>query len=100
LTRQGLPSLHLGHWIIIGWLAVVNTAFAFTLWNHTLRTLTAVESSIINSTMLGQIAVFAWLFLGEGLNLQRGIGLGLAALGTLMVQLRSRRHRSGVARSH
>ena len=53
LAAQGLPPLSARHWMIIAWLAVVNTAFAFTLWNRTLRTLTAVESSIINSTMLG-----------------------------------------------
>jgi drug/metabolite transporter (DMT)-like permease len=85
---QGLPPLSGLHWIIIGWLAVVNTAFAFTLWNHTLRTLTAVESSIINSTMLGQIAVLAWVFLGESLTWQKGLGLVLAGVGTLIVQLR------------
>jgi drug/metabolite transporter (DMT)-like permease len=99
ISMQGLPPLHLKHWIIIGWLAVVNTAFAFTLWNRTLRTLTAVESSIINSTMLGQIAVLAWLFLGESLSWQRGVGLLLAALGTLMVHLRSRNAARGVARA-
>jgi drug/metabolite transporter (DMT)-like permease len=42
--------------LIIGWLSVINTAFAFTLWNHTLRTLTAVESSVMNNTVLVQIA--------------------------------------------
>ena len=47
MLAQGLPSLGLESWAIIAWLAVVNTAFAFTLWNHTLRTLTAMESSII-----------------------------------------------------
>ena len=47
---------------------VANTAFAFTLWNHTLRTLTAVESSIIGNLMLPQIAVLAWVFLGEALT--------------------------------
>jgi drug/metabolite transporter (DMT)-like permease len=85
---QGLPPLSVKHWLIIGWLAVVNTAFAFTLWNRTLRTLTAVESSIINSTMLAQIAVLAWLFLGESLTWQRAVGLVLAGLGTVLVQLR------------
>jgi drug/metabolite transporter (DMT)-like permease len=96
---QGLPPLRIEHWIIIGWLALVNTAFAFTLWNRTLRSLTAVESSIINSTMLGQIAVLAWLFLGESLSWQRGTGLLLAALGTLMVHIRGRRRRRAVAKS-
>lgn len=88
VLTQGFPRLSLSHWVIIGWLAVVNTAFAFTLWNHTLRTLSAMESSIINSTMLIQIAILAWLFLGERLTWQEGIGMVLAGLGTLIVQLR------------
>jgi drug/metabolite transporter (DMT)-like permease len=88
LSVQGLPPLQGQHWLIIGWLAIVNTAFAFTLWNHTLRTLTAVESSIINSTMLGQIAILAWLFLGESLTWQKVVGMLLAGVGTLMVQIR------------
>jgi len=75
---QGLPHLSLAHWAIIGRLAVVNTALAFTLWNHTLRALGAMESSIINSTMLVQIAVLAWLFLGERLTWQEVIGMALA----------------------
>jgi len=85
---QGLPHLSLQSWAIIGWLAVVNTAFAFTLWNHTQRTLSAVESSIINNTMMIQIAVLAWIFLDENLELREVAGLGLAAAGTLIVQMR------------
>jgi drug/metabolite transporter (DMT)-like permease len=91
VLAQGLPPLGLIHWAIIGWLAVVNTAFAFTLWNHTLRTLSAMESSIINSTMLVQIAVLAWLFLGEQLTGQESIGMVLAGLGALIVQVRLQR---------
>jgi len=53
--------------------------------------LSAVESSIINNTMLIQIAVLAWLFLGESLRTLGILGLGLAALGTLLVQLRRQR---------
>jgi len=78
------------HWAIIAWLAVINTAFAFTLWNHTLRTLSATESSVINNTMLVQIAFLAWVFLGELLDFQKMIGMLLAALGTLLVQIRLR----------
>ena len=83
---QGLPSLSPLNWAIVGWLAVVNTALAFTLWNHTLRTLPAVESSIINNTMLIQIAILAWLFLGDQLSGQEIVGLALAVAGTLIVQ--------------
>jgi drug/metabolite transporter (DMT)-like permease len=85
---QGFPHLSLSGWAIVGWLAVANTAFAFTLWNATLRTLSAVESSIINSTMLIQIAILAWLFLGERLSWQEIFGMTLAGVGVLMVQLR------------
>jgi len=88
IAIQGLPRLTLTHWGIILWLAIVNTALAFTLWNHTLRTLTAMESSIINNTMLVQIAVLAWLFLGEPLSWHMVLGMILAALGTLLVQIR------------
>jgi drug/metabolite transporter (DMT)-like permease len=88
ILTQGLPPLRLIHWVYIAWLAVVNTAFAFTLWNHTLRTLTAMESQTINSTMLIQIAVLAWIFLGEPLSSQKIVGMTLTGLGTLLVQLR------------
>ena len=54
ILTQGSGRLDLQSWLLIGWLAIVNTAFAFTLWNHTLRTLSAVESSIINSLMMPQ----------------------------------------------
>ena len=85
---QGFGALGPRQWAIIGWLAVVNTAFAFTLWNHTLRTLTAVESSIVANLMLPQIAVLAWVFLGEALTLRQIVGLALVGVGTLVVQLR------------
>ncbi len=91
LATQGLPPLSTGSWLIIGLLAVVNTAFAFTLWNLSLQTLSAVESSIINNTMLIQIAVLAWVFLQESLGVQEIVGLVLAGAGTLIVQVRGRR---------
>lgn len=87
---QGFGSWNTQQWTIIFWLALINTAFAFTLWNKTLRTLTAVESSIINGTMLPQIAILAWLFFGEPLNTKQIIGMVLVGIGTLIVQLRKR----------
>ena len=85
---EGLPLLDLTNILYILWLAIVNTAFAFTIWNFTLRSLTAMESSIINGTMLIQIAVLAYLFLGEEISLKEGIGLVLAGLGAILVQLK------------
>lgn len=91
---EGLPTLN---WVTIGvvlWLAVVNTAFAFLLWNRSLQVLTAVESSIINNTMLVQIAILAWLFLGEKLGPIDVLGLALAAVGIFLANIRFKR--SGV----
>lgn len=88
LIVEGLPSMTLSSWLIIAWLALVNTALAFTLWNHTLRILTAVESSIINNTMMIQIAILAWIFLDETMSTFQVMGLALAAAGALVVQIR------------
>jgi drug/metabolite transporter (DMT)-like permease len=90
VITQGFPELSLTNWMAILWLAVVNTAIAFTLWNRTLRVLSAMESSIINSTMLIQIAVLAWIFLGERVNWREGIGMALAAAGVMIVQIRKK----------
>jgi hypothetical protein len=49
LSVQGLLKLTWQNWAIIVWLTVVNSAFAFTLWNHTLRSLSATESSVIKT---------------------------------------------------
>lgn len=87
LITQGLPSLSLVSIAVILWLAVVNTAFAFTLWNITLKTLSALESSILNNVMMIEIPLLAWIFLGEALTWQTAIGLLIAGVGILIVQL-------------
>ena len=88
IVTQGVGKLDLQSWLLIAWLALVNTAFAFTLWNHTQRILSAVESSIINSLMMPQIAILAFVFLGEVLTGKEIIGLILVSLGVLIVQLK------------
>jgi drug/metabolite transporter (DMT)-like permease len=37
--------------------------------------------------MLPQIAILAWIFLGESLNLRQIIGLSLVAVGIIVVQV-------------
>jgi len=88
LCAEGIPEINLKGWIIIVWLALVNTALAFTLMNRTLRTLTAMESSMINSTILIWIPIFAVVFLGESITVKEIIGLVLTSMGTVIVQLR------------
>jgi len=85
---QGLPPLSLKSIGIIVLLASVNTALCFTLWNYTQQTLTATESSIINNTMLVQIAILAWIFLGEKQSINGIIGLAMVTLGAVIVQIK------------
>lgn len=87
-TLEGVPPVTPRSWGIILWLAVVNGAFAFTLWNKSLQRLTATESSIIANTMLIQIAVLAWIYLGETISVPGIIGLAFAVMGTLIAQLK------------
>ena len=88
ILTQGLPLLSMKNILYLIWLAVVNTALAFTIWNFTLRSLTAMESSIINGTMLIQIAILAYFFLGEEISFKEGIGLFVAGGGAILVQLK------------
>ena len=92
---QGLPPLSFINIIYLLWLAVINTAFAFTIWNLTLRSLTAMESSIINGTMLIQITVLAYIFLGESISAKEGAGLLTAACGAVLVQLKLKTGNTG-----
>lgn len=90
LIMQGLPKISLTGWGIVFLLAVLNTAFAFTVWNYIQRTLSAMESSFINSTNIVQIAILSWIFLGEKLTGREIFGLALTVLGVLIVQINIR----------
>jgi drug/metabolite transporter (DMT)-like permease len=85
-------NITLQNWAIIFILAAFNTAFAFTLWSHTPRTLRAIESNVINNTMTFQISILAWIFLDERFNLIQGVGLFIAIIGAILVQTRASRY--------
>jgi drug/metabolite transporter (DMT)-like permease len=91
LSFETRPAFNLQNSALIVWLALVNTAFAFALWNHTMRTLTAMESGIINGTMLVWVAIFAVIFLHETITTQELIGLVATSIGTIIVQMRNTR---------
>lgn len=84
LVIEGLPDITVRVMLIIGWLAVANTAVAFTLWNRSLRRLAAVESAAINNTMLVQIAALAWIFLGEGPGAAGVAGILIVSFGAFL----------------
>ncbi|UCH56966.1 MAG: EamA family transporter [Candidatus Bathyarchaeota archaeon] len=88
LFSEGLSSVPLQGWGIIAWLGLVNTALAFFIWNHALQRLEAFETAILQNTMLIQIAVLSWLFLGERLTGIKLVAMAMVFSGVLTVQLK------------
>lgn len=84
---EGLKPISLNTVIIILWLSTVNTALAFLLWNHELKFIRPYELSIIQNSMLVQIAILAWFFLGEPLTSVMLGGVVLVIIGVLLVQI-------------
>jgi drug/metabolite transporter (DMT)-like permease len=100
LMHDGVPRLTLSTWLVVLWLAVINTALAFTVWNHTMRRMSAMESSLINNTMLVHVAVLAWIFLGERPGARAMFGLVLVAGGVVLVHLRRISNRQITSQPH
>jgi drug/metabolite transporter (DMT)-like permease len=88
LVVDGFVALSVRAILIIAWLAVVNTAFAFTLWNLSLRHLDAGESAVINNTMMLQVAMLGWVFLDEVPTALQWLGLVIVSAGIAIAQLR------------
>lgn len=84
---EGAPALTLTTGLALLWLAVVNTAFTFTLWADTWKVLAPFETSTLNNTMLVQIALLSWWLLNEPLARLKLPAIILVSLGTLMVQV-------------
>ncbi|MGV8049541.1 MAG: DMT family transporter [Anaerolineaceae bacterium] len=89
LAVEELPALTPVHWLLTLWLALVNTAFAYQLWNKTLVVLPALDSVLINNSMLVQISILAWVFLKESLSTLQIVGLVMAMIGLIAVQFYS-----------
>jgi drug/metabolite transporter (DMT)-like permease len=86
VISEGWPVISGRAWLIIAWLALINTALAFTLWNRSLRILSATESVAINNTMLIQIGLLAWLFLGEVPGAADIVGMLAVSAGVYLAQ--------------
>jgi drug/metabolite transporter (DMT)-like permease len=84
---EWIPRISLTVWGVLLVLSLVNTAIAFTLWNVALQRLTAVEANVISNTMLVQVAILSWIFLGDVVTWKMAAGMGLVIAGVVMVNL-------------
>ena len=58
LIEEQSPLSSLSIFYIL-WLALFNTALAFTMWNHAMQTLRAIDTALINCLMLPQIILLS-----------------------------------------
>lgn len=87
---EWIPTISMQLWGILVFLSLLNTTIAFTVWNIALKRLTAFEANLISSTMLVQIALFSWFFLGEVITFKMAAGMALVIGGVVLVNLRGR----------
>ncbi len=91
VASEPFPVLTSTSIYLIVWLAIVNTAIAFTIWNKTMQVLSSIETSIINNTMLIQIAILAWIFLDETVTVKAVVSLLIITFGAFLVQYRKKK---------
>ena len=72
--------------LTIVWLATVNTALAFFMWNWALKSIPAYELTVLQNVMLVEIALFAFVFLQETITYVMVAGMALVLAGVFVVQ--------------
>lgn len=90
LASGQYAPLTAGGVVTIFWLATVNTALAFFLWNWSLRAIPAYELTVLQNVMLVEIAIFAFVFLQETITPVMVVGMALVLAGIFVVQARSK----------
>lgn len=85
-SLEGVPSLSLASCSIVLWLALINTALATLLYNHSLQVLTALELNTLLNFIPLETALLASLLLGEQLRIRQAIGMVIVILGVAVVQ--------------
>jgi drug/metabolite transporter (DMT)-like permease len=86
LLVEGLPRFSGSGLVVVLWLAVVNTAFAYVVYNHALQVMTAFEMNILMNLAPLITATLAWLFLDERLEPIQLLGLITVILGIVLVE--------------
>lgn len=95
---EGWPILDQKTLSILLWLAIVNTALAYVLYNFALKSITALEMNVIlNLSPLGT-AILAWIILGENLSAIQIFGIITVILGVSLVQLAGNRAKLDLTR--
>ena len=91
---EGLPHASLRTWGLVLFLAAVNTALGYMLFNHALRSLQAFEMNVLLNLSPIWTALLGWLLLGEILVERQWTGIFIVMLGVMLVQGRNHNKKS------
>lgn len=83
---EGMPLLTTRTLGVMIWLAVINTALAYILYNHSLQVLTALEMNILLNLSPLVTAALAWWLLEEQMSLLKFVGMITVIVGVVCVQ--------------
>jgi len=82
--RAYVPPLWQAGWL--GYLALVNTAVGFALYNHTMRVLAPFELVVFQDSMVVQVGILSAIFLGEVITPSMAFGMIVVVIGIVIVQ--------------
>ncbi len=95
---EGVPSFTWNGLLIVSWLAIINTAIGYMLYNHSLQELTALEMNMVMNLSPLFTALLGWMLLGENLSTLQFIAMLVMIAGVILVQRgaksRNSEHRS------
>jgi len=86
LAVEGIPQFTARSLWAVLWLAVVNTALGYLIYNHSLQELTALEMNMVMNLTPIFTAFLSWILLREKLGLMQGIGMVVMIAGVILVQ--------------
>jgi drug/metabolite transporter (DMT)-like permease len=83
---EGWPVITVQGILVVAWLAIINTAFGYLLYNHSLQNLTALEMNMIMNLSPLFTALLGWVLLGERLATIQITGMLVMITGVVLVQ--------------
>jgi drug/metabolite transporter (DMT)-like permease len=86
LLTEGMPRFSPASFVVVLWLAAINTALGYALYYHSLQVLTAFEMNMLNDLAPLITATLAWLFLGEKVEIVQIVGIVTVIAGIALVE--------------
>ena len=90
IPLEGIPSASPSSWGLILFLAAINTALCYFLYNHALQVLTAIQMNIILNLTPVWTAIFGFFLLNERLGALQMLAIAIVIIGVMLVQMKKK----------